>query len=290
MRRVEHDQVIRALASDRADQAFNISVLPGRTERRGSVPDPHCSDTSLERDAIGSVIVANEIFRRAVPRERFGDLARQPLSRRIAGHREPRQSPSFVPENQKCEQRLKRNRRDHKQINRCNPVHMVEDKGLPALRWPIWPRHHVDRNRGLGDLDAELEQFAVDLGGAPERDLKAHSSDQVAQLFGDPRSASGRTRLPSPISGETHSMPAYDGLGPDDGYGVKDARAATVEPNEQGTIGPTQMQSGRRSLLQNIELMPQYEDLGFQLVPRSEEVEQRAEEQEADCNHAAIMF
>jgi hypothetical protein len=29
---VEHNQMIRALASDRSDQAFNISILPGRTE------------------------------------------------------------------------------------------------------------------------------------------------------------------------------------------------------------------------------------------------------------------
>jgi hypothetical protein len=27
-------------------------------------------------------------------------------------------------------------------------------------------------------------------------------------------------------------MPTQDGLGPDDGYGAKDARAATIEPNE----------------------------------------------------------
>src|SRR6266404_7379824 len=77
----------------------------------------------------------------------------------------------------------------------------------------------------------------MDLGGAPEWVLKAHSLDQVAHLFGDPRSAPGRTRLPSPVSGETHSVPSQDGLGPDDGYGVKDARAATIEPNEQSTIG-----------------------------------------------------
>jgi hypothetical protein len=29
---VEHNQMISALASDRPDQAFNISVLPGRAE------------------------------------------------------------------------------------------------------------------------------------------------------------------------------------------------------------------------------------------------------------------
>jgi len=39
--------------------------------------------------------------------------------------------------------------------------------------------------RGLGDLDAELEQLAMDLGGAPQRILKTHSSGQVAHLFAD---------------------------------------------------------------------------------------------------------
>ena len=40
---------------------------------------------------------------------------------------------------------------------------------FPRLQWPIAPRHHVDRNRGLSDLDAELEQLAMDLGSAPQR-------------------------------------------------------------------------------------------------------------------------
>jgi ribosomal protein L34E len=79
---VEYDQMIRALASDRPDQAFRISILPRRPERRWPVPDTHRSDTSLERDAECLVIVANEIFRRRVPWERFSDLARQPLGRK----------------------------------------------------------------------------------------------------------------------------------------------------------------------------------------------------------------
>ena len=45
-----------------------------------------------------------------------------------------------------------------------------------------------------------------------------------------------------------------------------------------------------RSLSQDIELMPQYYDLGFQLLSRPEAVAQHADEQEADCYHAAIMF
>jgi hypothetical protein len=43
--------------------------------------------------------------------------------------------------------------------------------------------------------------------------------------------------------------------------------------------------------LQDIELLPQHQDLGFQLLSRLEEaVAQHADEQEADCNHVAIMF
>jgi hypothetical protein len=38
----------------------------------------------------------------------------------------------------------------------------------------------------LGDRDAELEQLTMDLRGAPQWILKAHSSDQLAHLLGDP--------------------------------------------------------------------------------------------------------
>jgi hypothetical protein len=39
-----------------------------------------------------------------------------------------------------------------------------------------------------GNVDADLEQLTMDLGSAPERILKTHSSDKVAHLFADPRS------------------------------------------------------------------------------------------------------
>ena len=55
------------------------------------------------------------------------------------------------------------------------------------------------------------------------------------------------------------------------------------------TIGPTQMHSTRRAMLQNIELMPQYQDFGFQSPSRLEAVAQHADEKEANCNHSAIM-
>jgi hypothetical protein len=45
-----------------------------------------------------------------------------------------------------------------------------------------------------------------------------------------------------------------------------------------------------RALLQHVELMPQYQDFGFQPRSRLEEVAQHTDQQEADPNHPTILF
>src|SRR6266852_819005 len=80
---VDRNQMISALAPDRPDQAFNISVLPGRAERGGPIPNAHRSDALYECATECSVIVADEICRCAVPRKSLRDLPRQPLCRRM---------------------------------------------------------------------------------------------------------------------------------------------------------------------------------------------------------------
>src|SRR5262249_16925441 len=95
-------------------------------ERKDVGPSPiPIPRTRVDRSAEGSVIVANEMLRCRVPWERFSDLARQPLGRRVAGHCKPQQLPTFVAENKKCEELLKRNRRNYEQINRRNSLHMI---------------------------------------------------------------------------------------------------------------------------------------------------------------------
>jgi hypothetical protein len=44
------------------------------------------------------------------------------------------------------------------------------------------------------------------------------------------------------------------------------------------------------ALLQDVELMPQYQDFGLQSPSRLEAIAQHANEKEANCNHATIMF
>jgi hypothetical protein len=62
------------------------------------------------------------------------------------------------------------------------------------------------------------------------------------------------------------------------------SRAATIEPDEQSAVGPTQMQSSRPALLEDIELMPQGQVFGFQPSSRLEAVAQHADKEECDCD------
>src|SRR3984893_13352745 len=58
-----------------------------------------------------------------------------------------------------------------------------------------------------------------------------------------------------------------------------------LETGNPLAVGPTQMQSAWCARLQDIELMPQYRDFGFQPPPRLEAVAQHADEKEGNCNH-----
>ena len=133
---VERDQMIRALTPDRSDQAFRMSVLPGRAVRGRLVPDPHGTHSHLEDAAKSSVVVADEIFGRRVPWKCFGDLARQPLRRRVLGHRKSQQLPPLMAKDEAYEEPPKGNRRNDKQVNGCNLPPMIAKERLPALQRP----------------------------------------------------------------------------------------------------------------------------------------------------------
>ena len=81
----DHD-VIKAFASDRADQAFAVSILPRRARSRWLVANAHGAKTSFENVAIGTVPVANKIFRRLFPAAGFGELAGDPFRSGMRGH------------------------------------------------------------------------------------------------------------------------------------------------------------------------------------------------------------
>src|SRR5450759_466138 len=109
-----------------------------------------------------------------VPWESLGDLARDPLRSRVSRHAKRQPNSSSMPYDDKTIEDPERDRWKDKKVDRRDAVGMVAQKRAPALRW--WPRlaAHIPSDCRLSDLEAELEQFTMNVWGAPERVRPAH--------------------------------------------------------------------------------------------------------------------
>jgi hypothetical protein len=87
----------------------------------------------------------------------------------------------------------------------------------------------------MTDIDAELEQFAMDAGCAPERVGKALVPDQATDLQRDARPPAAPSGFPTPEQSESSTVPANHGLGLDDGHGRRRLihHAVTAHPTAE---------------------------------------------------------
>ena len=109
------------------------------------------------------------------------DLGGTQSAVRLAGHEEPR------------------HRTCHRQLasQSWQLSGLVAEKRTPALRWRPRVAAHIASDRRLSDLEAELEQFTMNVWSAPEWVRPAHLANERAQLSRDLRSASTVARSPA---------------------------------------------------------------------------------------------
>jgi hypothetical protein len=77
----EHDDVIDAFAANRADEAFDISILPRRPGRDGPIADTDYGEPLPDDVPIEGVAVAEQVLRCLLPGKGFGDLPRNSFGR-----------------------------------------------------------------------------------------------------------------------------------------------------------------------------------------------------------------
>src|SRR5665648_141112 len=195
------------------------------------VTNAHCADPLQEGWTIRGVPIPNEISRRMVPRERLGDLARDPLRGWVCRHTKRHQKSSSVSYDDKTIQNLECDRRQDKKVDRRDAIGMVVEKRPPALRRRPPAAAHIPSDRRLSDIEAELEQLTMNAWRAPECVRAAHLANERAQLSRDLRSANTVARSPAPISPKPSTVPANDGLRPDNRNRLKDGRKPAIEPN-----------------------------------------------------------
>jgi len=81
----EDNDVIEALSTDRADEAFGVGILPRRSRRCQYLLNAHALDTTVELLTVDTVAVTDHVFGRGVLRKCLDDLLGGPLCARVAG-------------------------------------------------------------------------------------------------------------------------------------------------------------------------------------------------------------
>ena len=195
----EYDNVVKAFPADRTDQPFSISILP-RGARRRSVDRGCLSIGVANKDlTIGSVPVTNEIAGSLFPPACFRDLICDPFCGWMRCDTKPQNMSPAVPHDQQSIEQAKRDCRHDEHIHRSDPVSVVAEECPPALGRRVSSPDQVLGHAGLSDIDAELEEFSIDLRRSPQRIGNAHLADKLAYLQRDCWPATPRVRFPSPI-------------------------------------------------------------------------------------------
>ena len=99
---------------------------------------------------------------------------------------------SVMGQHHKDKEHPKCQRWDHEEIDRDELADMIRQEGTPGLGRRGPTAYHVCSDRGFSDLDAKLQQLAVDAWGTPGRVGVAHLADE--RLNGAREAGAGRVR------------------------------------------------------------------------------------------------
>src|SRR3954452_16000547 len=162
---------------------------------------------------------------------------------------------------------------------------MITQERLPTLGWRPPARCHIFGDRGLTDIEAKLEQLAMNARSAPEWVCKAHVTNELSDLKRHAWPTTPSSRSPPPIGSKGGAMPADHRLGFDNCQSLQDARSEKIQPGKHEAINVAEGYSLRAFTPQHIELVSKNQNFRFQCSPRPEYSDQGAPDQLAEVPH-----
>ena len=148
---VEDDDMIEVLAADGSDKAFAVRILPGRPWRTHDFFDVHVVDAISKDRTVDGITITNQKSRHLIEWERFNDLLRGPLRRRMSGDVEVDEVTSIMTEHDESEQDAERRRRNGEEVDSDDVLDVVVQEGAPSRRWRLARTDSVSVHRRLGD-------------------------------------------------------------------------------------------------------------------------------------------
>lgn len=131
MRFAQDHDMIQTFSPDRADEPFDVSIVPGGARRGWSVPDAHGSKPSRHGVSIRGISVPNDVLGRLIPGEGLGNLLGDPFSRRIGRDVDPNQSASLKANDGQSVEQPESDSRHHKHVDGGDVRGMIAEEDFP---------------------------------------------------------------------------------------------------------------------------------------------------------------
>ena len=93
----EHNNMVKAIPSNRTDEPLRISVLPWRPWRDRSISYAHCAEPFEDDIAIDAISIANDVPWRLLPTVSLGQLTGDPIGTWAYGHTPATEGASNTP-------------------------------------------------------------------------------------------------------------------------------------------------------------------------------------------------
>ena len=119
------------------DRSATVNVV------RSAISDAHGSQPACDRDTVGGVTIADEVARRLVPRECFGDLSGDPFGGRMCGHVNPDETSPLQTQDHQPVEKFEPNGRNDEQINGGDVRSVNAQERSPTCRGRAAPPAHV---------------------------------------------------------------------------------------------------------------------------------------------------
>ena len=150
---VQDDEVIEALATNRADQALGVSVLPRGARCRQHFLDSQIGDSRANDIAVDPVAISNKESRCFIEGKGFGKLLRRPPACRICRCIEVYDAAPIETEDDEAVEDPERHGWYGEEVDRSDVVEMVLDERLPGLGARARSTNPVLPDCELGHMD-----------------------------------------------------------------------------------------------------------------------------------------
>jgi len=130
----EDQNMIQALASDRANEPLREGILPGAVRSDDDLLNIHALHAAPKVLSVDLVAVAQEIAGCGVVRKGVDDLLSGPVGGGVLGHVEVDDAPAMVSEHDKNEEHAQACSGDGEEVEGDEVPHMVIKERAPRLR------------------------------------------------------------------------------------------------------------------------------------------------------------